>query len=182
MRHLEPRSRVASWPAVVCVATAACAGTFGAPPPAPADRSPGLEAVIPPDFDELPLLDLEWTSSDPDVGALRGILPSGEVVGGRVVIRELQRDTAELDTGVTERGFESGADVFSPFPEKWPERTNNVLNPSRSSRVHVTLGTELGKLVECDFLLNDLDRGFLGGARGVCTDHEGARYRTFVSQ
>jgi hypothetical protein len=164
------------------VSAAACAGTFGSPP-APADeRETGLEAVIPPDFDELPRLDLEWTSADPDVGALRGILPSGEVVGGRVLIRELQRDTGELDTGVTERGFESGAGVFSPFPERWPERTNNVLNPSRSSRAHVTLGTETGELVECDFLLNDLERGFLGGARGVCVDADGTRYRTFVSR
>jgi len=160
---------------------AACSGSFGAPRSQSAERPTGLEAVIPPDFDDLPILDLTWTSDDRDVGAIRGILPTGEVIGGRVVIREMQRDSAELDTGAKPRGFESGADVFSPFPEKWPERTNNVLNPVRASRVHVTLGTDQGELVECDFLLNDVDRGFLGGARGVCTCPDRSRYRTFVS-
>lgn len=159
-----------------------CSGTFGAAPPPNRAEEP-LDAVIPPDFDELPVLDLEWLAAEgnPDAGVLRGILPNGEVVAGRILIRDLPNDSRDLDTGVAERGFESGADVFSPFPERWPPRTNNVLNPLRSSRIDVTLGTEIGRVVECELLLNDTDRGLMGGARGVCVDPDGTRFRTLVS-
>lgn len=158
----------------------ACAGTFGPPPPPP-QAAETANPVIPPDFDELPLLDLQWSSPDPQIGTLRGLLPSGEVVAGRVVIPDVEQDARDGETGVTNPGFEEGADVFSPFPERWPPRTNNVIRAARSSRVDLAVGTETGRILECRLELSDADRGFLAGARGVCTDSDGTRFRTLVS-
>jgi len=112
---------------------------------------------------------------------LQGVLPEGEVVAGRVVLEDLEDDAARGETGVRNPGFEEGAEVFSPFPERWPPKTNSVLRPSRSSRVDLALGTETGSILDCRFRLRDADRGFLGGAEGVCATPDGERYRALVS-
>jgi len=45
----------------------------------------------------------------------------------------------------------------------------------------LTLGTDTGRTLDCRFLLNDADRGFLGGAKGVCIEPGGKRFRAIVS-
>ncbi len=155
----------------------ACAGSVNPSAKAEAELE---EEIIPPDFLELALIELTWTSPSIDYGYLEGILPTGEAASAQVVLRNEGQLPRGTDTGNVDPGMEEGADVFGPFPEQWPDRTNTVLGPGRSTSARARLVSDAGQELECRFLLNDADRGFFGGARGVCTAADGTRYRSIV--
>lgn len=73
---------------------------------------------------------------------------------------------------------QSGADLFSRFPERWPKK--NVLRVREDGTVSATLLGDEGGQLRCTFHLATLDRGFEGRAMGRCVDADEQSYEAEV--
>lgn len=73
---------------------------------------------------------------------------------------------------------ESGPDIFSPFPERWPQK--NLLGVREDGFTDATLLGDRGSTLQCRFSLSPVDQGFRGTVVGRCEDNDGLIYAAEV--
>jgi len=74
------------------------------------------------------------------------------------------------DDKVTDLESQTGANTFSPFPERWPRKNAFSLREDGVYEVEL-LGNAQGVL-NCTFVLAPFDRGFEGRVDGRCVDED----------
>ncbi len=65
---------------------------------------------------------------------------------------------------------QTGANTFSPFPERWPRK--NALSLREAGVYRVELFGNAQGFLDCTFVLAPFDRGFEGQVQGRCVDED----------
>jgi hypothetical protein len=142
-----------------------------------ASTSGGSELTARQDGNEgAPLILFQWEAESSTAGRLRGVGPEGVVYVGQMALSERSKSEGGIpERGAVEPGTESGAQVFSPFPEQWPRRSRNAVE-----RVRTELVDERGRTLECRFAVPSPDEGIRPPVDGVCRDPSGNSYRARI--
>lgn len=74
------------------------------------------------------------------------------------------------DDQVGDLESQTGANTFSPFPERWPQKNAFSVREDGVYEVEL-LGGQQGVL-QCTFVLSPFDKGFEGRAEGRCVDEK----------
>lgn len=122
-----------------------------------------------------PVILLRYVPENSTRGQIQGVGPGGTAYAGEISLPVRSEADRVRETGAVEPGTEVGAQVFSPFPESWPQRGKNTVEA-----VRVRLGDDEGNVLECVFQIRSPDEGIRPPFEGTCRDEEGLGYRARV--
>jgi hypothetical protein len=136
-------------------------------------RTAAKAKLVDPDSPVAGTLIVRFEGPSPLSGTLRTehagqlFLASVEVVSPRAAARP-------GETAIRNYESETGPDVFSPFPERWPRK--NAFGVREQGTADAVLIGDRGGRLDCRFSLSSVDEGFRGTVVGKCTDEQGEVY------